>query len=362
MQLASLVAVDRKTGWICQLSYTHKVSVAYEGKRKVDTERFRKEFKSKRSLTPREREKRLKPLNDLFSMAECSLVADTIEYFVANDIPFDPPSVVSDVLECIGRTHTSGDFHRIVASNPALYFEPTPRMKEVLEKMKGAGKTLLLISNSPFWYVDAGMRRILGPGWRSSFDRVVASAGKPGFYVETTRPFREVVLGEVDEDGRASESMSFEKVRRLVQRMPLLPPPPTTTSNIINTRLSQIEAMDPSKVYSGGCLRELVRLTPALQTQEYNPSNAIQEEVASGGVLNANVLYLGDSLFADLVDAKREYGWLTAAILRELKDETTALKTDEYAATRQTIDILLSTLRITQEHMAAERSPAGEIV
>ena len=33
------LAVDRKTGWICQLSYTHKVSVAYEGKKKVDRER-----------------------------------------------------------------------------------------------------------------------------------------------------------------------------------------------------------------------------------------------------------------------------------------------------------------------------------
>ena len=84
-----------------------------------------------RSLLFPQREKRLKPLNDLFSMAECSLLADTVEYFVANDIPFDPPSVVSDVLECIGTTHTSGDFHRIVAENPELYFEPTPRMKEV---------------------------------------------------------------------------------------------------------------------------------------------------------------------------------------------------------------------------------------
>ena len=51
------LAVDRKTGWICQLSYTHKVSLAYEGKKKVPTERFRREFKSKRSLTPNERQK-----------------------------------------------------------------------------------------------------------------------------------------------------------------------------------------------------------------------------------------------------------------------------------------------------------------
>ena len=258
------------------------------GGRLFSPRRFRAEFKSKRSLTPKERERRLKPLNDLFSMAECSLVADTVDYFVSNSIPFDPPSVVADVLSSIGQTHVSGDFHKVVAGNPEMYFEPVPRMAEVLKKMKDAGKTLLLISNSPFWYVDAGMRHILGEKWRSMFDCVVASAGKPGFYVEKTRPFREVVLGERGEDGRAAETMSFEK----------------------------IDSLDPDKVYSGGCLRELVRLTPALKAKKDPKSDDLNLNL-----LNTNVLYLGDSLFADLVDAKREYGWLTAAILRELKDE-----------------------------------------
>ena len=137
---------------------------------------------------------RLKPLNDLFSMAECALVADVVEFFNNNDIAFDPTSVVDDVLKAIGKTHMSGDFHRKVAENPAKYFESTPRMKEVLENLKSADKTLLLISNSPFWYVNAGMKYILGSNWRSLFDCVIASAGKPGFYIERTRPFREIVL------------------------------------------------------------------------------------------------------------------------------------------------------------------------
>ncbi|GMI06136.1 hypothetical protein TrVE_jg2414 [Triparma verrucosa] len=331
------LAVDRKTGWICQLSYTHKVSLAYEGKKKVPTERFRREFKSKRSLTPNERQKRLKPLNDLFSMAECALVADVVEFFNNNDIAFDPTSVVDDVLKAIGKTHMSGDFHRKVAENPAKYFESTPRMKEVLKNLKSADKTLLLISNSPFWYVNAGMKYILGSNWRSLFDCVIASAGKPGFYIERTRPFREIVLSGESLDDFRKENISFEKVEKL----------------------------SPDKVYSGGCLRELVRLMPALQRQR-PVSKAllvasgvdidIKEEVSGGGLLNTNVLYLGDSLFADLVDAKREFGWLTAAVLRELSDEATALRTDEYVATRQTIDILLSTLRLVQEEMGMART------
>lgn len=33
---------------------------------------------------------------------------------------------------------------------------------------------------------------------------------------------------------------------------------------------------------------------------------------------SSNVLYIGDSLFADLVDAKREFGWMTAAVTPEV--------------------------------------------
>ena len=145
------LAVDKKTGWICHLSLTHKVAIAYEGRRKVSRERIREEFSNKRSLTPNERQKRLKPLNDLFSMAECSLVADVIETFIKDGIPYHAPSVVNDVLKVIGETHLSFEFHRAVKKNPAKYLVDMPGMKEVLDEMKACGKNMLLVSNSPFW-------------------------------------------------------------------------------------------------------------------------------------------------------------------------------------------------------------------
>jgi 5' nucleotidase family len=36
-------------------------------------------------------------------------------------------------------------------------------------------------------------------------------------------------------------------------------------------------------------------------------------------VATSHTLYTGDSLFADLVDAKREFGWTTAAVTPELR-------------------------------------------
>ena len=71
------LAVDRENGWVCHLSYTHKVAAAWEGRHRVDRKRLMEEYSGKRALTPSERRKRLRPLNDLFSMAECCLMADT---------------------------------------------------------------------------------------------------------------------------------------------------------------------------------------------------------------------------------------------------------------------------------------------
>ncbi len=50
-------------------------------------------------------------------------------------------------------------------------------------------------SNSPFWYCDAGMNYVVGPDWRDQWDVVITSAGKPAFYTEDNRPFREVDIG-----------------------------------------------------------------------------------------------------------------------------------------------------------------------
>jgi hypothetical protein len=65
-------------------------------------------------------------------------------------------------------------------------------LASVLQKLKDSGKKLIFVSNSPFWYVDAGMRYVIGPDWRTSWDVVIVSAGKPSFYTDNAKPFREV--------------------------------------------------------------------------------------------------------------------------------------------------------------------------
>jgi hypothetical protein len=83
------LAVDRENGWICHLSYTHKVAVAWEGRNRVSRSRLVAEYSGKRALSPSQRRLRLKPLNDLFSMAECCLMADTVVSATASCTLYD---------------------------------------------------------------------------------------------------------------------------------------------------------------------------------------------------------------------------------------------------------------------------------
>jgi HAD superfamily 5'-nucleotidase-like hydrolase len=174
------LAVDKETGWITHLSYTHKVAVAWEGREKLPTRRIFEEYRGTRALTPNERKKRLKPLNDLFSMAECCLIADTIQFFKDRGIPYCPRNVVTDVLNSVTATHLSGEFHRMVAAAPERYLDPAPHLKDVLLTLKESGKRLIFVSNSPFWYVDAGMRYMFGGSWRNEWDAIITSKWEVG--------------------------------------------------------------------------------------------------------------------------------------------------------------------------------------
>jgi hypothetical protein len=124
------LAVDTMTGWICHLSSTHKVALAYEGRKRVPTDRIYAEYRGKRGMPPEERRRRIRPLNDLyvvprlraslclhrssprnymcsnhdrytsiyrFSMSECCLIADTVQFFKDHDIPYNAQSLIKDV-------------------------------------------------------------------------------------------------------------------------------------------------------------------------------------------------------------------------------------------------------------------------
>ena len=139
------------------------------------------------------------------------------------------------------------------------------------------------------------------------------AAGKPNFYTDDARPFREVC--------QDTHSIKFMKVKRL----------------------------EPGKVYTEGCLRELTRL------MDWNSWKSPGNDEPQLGLKSGShemglphALYIGDSLFADLVDAKREFGWTTAAVTPEVGYETEIQNQQDYLLCARSIDLLLNALRKIQ--------------
>ena len=121
----------------------------------------------------------------------------------------------------------------------------------------------------------------------------------------------------------------------------------------------KVESFEQGKVYTEGCLKELTRLMKWARQP-----NELEIGSVSDGSLDmaaANVLYIGDSLFADLVDAKREFGWTTAAVTPEVGYEMEVQTHTDFILVRRTIDLLLHSLRSVQEQMGTSTRSTDDI-
>jgi hypothetical protein len=143
--------------------------------------------------------------------------------------------------------------------------------------LKDKGKKLFLLTNSPYNFVDGGMRFLMeesfgfGDSWRELFDVVIAKANKPEFYT-SEHPFR-----------------CYDSERD-------------------NLAFTKVDAFDPKKVYYHGCLKSFLEIT-----KWHGPE----------------VIYFGDHLFSDLRGPSKA-GWRTAAIIHELEREIQIQNDDSY--------------------------------
>eukprot|EP00929_Paragymnodinium_shiwhaense_P055064 TRINITY_DN27609_c0_g1_i2.p1 TRINITY_DN27609_c0_g1~~TRINITY_DN27609_c0_g1_i2.p1 ORF type:complete len:571 (+),score=139.26 TRINITY_DN27609_c0_g1_i2:119-1831(+) len=302
------LAVDIETAWICKCNFRYKVAVAFRGRTRVSRREVQRAFsKNGGILGVDERKKRLRPLNDLFSTVEACFLADVVQWFQEEGVPFEPRSVVNDVLEAVAWAHTSGKMHRTVAEDLDKYadFSNSQHVRELLRKLRSAGKEVMLVSNSAFWYVDAGMKRLVGDEWRDLFDTVIVQAGKPAFYTGD-RPFREV--------SKRTGRVKFKPINEI----------------------------EKDEVYCQGSIGELMRL----KGWEISSEDGHQK--------GSQVLYLGDSIFADLVYARRMYGWSTGAIIPEVRDELDVHSGTEWRRAKHTVHVLFHCMQICQENMFAQ--------
>ncbi|CAD6198161.1 unnamed protein product [Caenorhabditis auriculariae] len=237
----------------------------------------------------------LPQLIDFFSLPWAGLLANVIHYCDEHNIDFDPKCLFEDLGECVRQVHVSGEMYEKVTTELKRYVHPNDGLRDYLERLHAYGKTLFVVTNSPYKFIDKGLSYMLGPDWRHLFEYVVVSAKKPGFF-SGKEPFR---LYNPD-----TGAMSFKKVNYL----------------------------EDGKIYAGGNIEELS---------------------LRAGFTDKGVLYFGDHIYTDLADPMLRLGWHTAAVVPELAREIRIQNEDDYRRNIQWLSLLTGI--IERYHVEASR-------
>jgi HAD superfamily 5'-nucleotidase-like hydrolase len=95
--------------------------------------------------------------------------------------------VLADVVDMLDHTHRHGDLKRLIAADPGKYIRSHPEMKDMILRLREAGKRTFLLTNSGPDYTQDVLDYLFprgngGGGWWELFDAVVVDAEKPSFF------------------------------------------------------------------------------------------------------------------------------------------------------------------------------------
>ncbi|KAL6081011.1 hypothetical protein STEG23_029116, partial [Scotinomys teguina] len=238
----------------------------------------------------------IKQFMDIFSLPEMALLSCVVDYFLSHGLEFDQVHLYKDVTDAIRDVHVKGLMYQWIEQDMEKYILRGDETFAVLSRLVAHGKQLFLITNSPFSFVDKGMRHMVGPDWRQLFDVVIVQADKPNFFTDRRKPFR-----KLDEKG----SLHWDRITRL----------------------------EKGKIYRQGNLFDFLRLT------EWR---------------GPRVLYFGDHLYSDLADLMLRHGWRTGAIIPELEREIRIINTEQYMHSLTWQQALTGLLERMQTYQDAE--------
>jgi hypothetical protein len=225
---------------------------------------------------------------------------------------YTPSDVIDDVQTAIKDVHVSGMLHNTVMADLDRYINPSPDLPRLFNHLKDSGKKLFLCTNSGFKYANTTLSHILnlphspsGSSWKEIFDVTMCSSSKPDFYF-SKRPFRR---------------WNYE----------LDSPSP-----------SPVSSLEKGSVYVNGSMSRLLRST---------------------GWTGKEILYIGDNLRADLVQARKCFGISTACVIHELRAEIGVQNSPEFSqlhALRSSTRHLLTQLQNALQSERIKSATSGD--
>ena len=262
------LTIDTQLGNLVKANRFGYIKQAQHGTQRMDFDRQRRTYA--RTIVDLS-EPRWVFLNTFFSVSEACMYGQLVELLDRKVLPevLGYRDLYETVRNSLDAAHMEGALKAEIMANPDRFVEVGPELPlALLDQQRAAGKKLLLITNSEWFYTQAMMSyaidRFLPPGmsWRDLFDVVIVSARKPSFFADL-HPIFEVV----DSSG-------------------LLRP--------------TVGPLADGAVFHGG------------------NAGLVESYLGVGG---DEILYVGDHVYGDVHVSKRVRRWRTALVMRELEEE-----------------------------------------
>jgi HAD superfamily 5'-nucleotidase-like hydrolase len=229
-------------------------------------------------------------LNTPFSLSGSCLFCQLVDLYDQDQLPkvHGYHDLFRKVDAYLDQTHVEGSLKKEIVTEPGRYIERDRDLALALLDQQRSGKRLMLITNAEWPYVRDVMAYTLsrdlpeGMVWRDLFELVIVAARKPQFFTNELPLFT-----VVDEE---------------------------------QALLAPVAGPIPGPgVYLGG---------DASKVEQYL------------GLSGAEILFVGDHIYADVRMSKQLLRWRTALVVRELEQELAAL--EEFHTTEFQLATLMS--------------------
>ncbi|CAO3668137.1 unnamed protein product [Rhizopus stolonifer] len=283
---------DFNNGWLMKIDNLANIQLntVHVGREPIKSANEIIDYHNGRHISPEYLNTNMFQLNDLFSIPQTTLLSDLVQYFRDHNMGFHPRYLSDDVKHAARILHTSahgvgGTLHMEMMKDISKYLERSSKLIGYIEKLRKNGKKTFLLTNSTLPFISRGMSYLTSSGdWRDLFDCVIVNARKPDFY-RSSRPFR----------------------------------------NAHEPNWDIVSTLTPGQVYQGGNVKDFEKLTDWT---------------------GQKVLYFGDHVYSDLVEASFQHGWHTGAIIHELANE---IDIRNQASYRHKLSWLLTLERLLNE-------------
>lgn len=307
------LVIDKRRGNILKVDRHKYVKIAFHG--------FRSLSRDERMSTYNESDQRHEfdepdyaLIDTLFSLAEAHLFMQLVE--MADTEPCELPpgktyaDLYRDVRGAVDLCHRDGSIKREVARVPEKYIYSDPGLVTVLEMLHQAGKKVFLATNSLWDYTSVVMNYILSgkvgsdrdEEWLRHFDVVITGCGKPRFFTERKDLFEvHPSTGMLWNTEGGSPMVPIGEAD--------LPSPElgSTAPICVDQGSTDVDGQRrPARVFQGGSYWDLHKML--------------------GVKAGAELLYVGDHIYGDVLRSKKALGWRTMLVIPELESELETLK------------------------------------